>query len=112
MTTTTGLARVTVAAPQRRIDLALPEHVPLADLLSINGSYRRSNYSTGKNTDTYGVGAEWAPVRNYRARASYQLARVIQQSTDMFSHVLIDLTGFKKIGEHLCAVEGSEHQPL
>jgi len=34
-----------------------------------------------------------------------QLARVIQQSTDMFSQVLIDLTGFKKIGEHLAAVE-------
>ncbi len=33
MTTTTGLARVTVAAPQRRIDVALPEQVPLADLL-------------------------------------------------------------------------------
>lgn len=28
-----GLARVTVSAPQRRIDVALPEHVPLAELL-------------------------------------------------------------------------------
>jgi outer membrane receptor protein involved in Fe transport len=54
--------------------LPLAQRVPLADLLSINGSYRRSNYSTGKNTDTYGIGAEWAPVRNYRARASYQHA--------------------------------------
>ena len=33
MTTATGLARVTVAAPQRRIDVAVPEHVPLAELL-------------------------------------------------------------------------------
>ncbi|HEY6595958.1 MAG TPA: type VII secretion integral membrane protein EccD [Asanoa sp.] len=30
---TTGLARVTISAPQRRLDVALPEHVPLAELL-------------------------------------------------------------------------------
>ncbi len=28
-----GLARVTISAPQRRVDVALPEHLPLADLL-------------------------------------------------------------------------------
>lgn len=28
-----GLARVTVSAPQRRLDVALPEHVPVAELL-------------------------------------------------------------------------------
>jgi type VII secretion integral membrane protein EccD len=28
-----GLARVTISAPHRRIDVALPEHVPLAELL-------------------------------------------------------------------------------
>ena len=33
MTTATGLARVTVSAPQRRLDVALPEHLPLAELL-------------------------------------------------------------------------------
>lgn len=30
---TTGLTRVTIAAPQRRVDVALPEQVPLAELL-------------------------------------------------------------------------------
>jgi len=30
---TTGLARVTISAPERRVDVALPEHVPLAELL-------------------------------------------------------------------------------
>ncbi|HEU4346222.1 MAG TPA: type VII secretion integral membrane protein EccD [Actinoplanes sp.] len=28
-----GLARITISAPQRRVDVALPEHVPLAELL-------------------------------------------------------------------------------
>ena len=54
--------------------LPLAQRVPLADLLSVNGSYRRSNYSTGHSTNTYGVGAEWAPVRAYRLRGSYQRA--------------------------------------
>ena len=45
-----------------------------ADLLSVNGSYRRSHYTSGIETNTYGVGAEWAPVRNYRFRGSYQRA--------------------------------------
>jgi outer membrane receptor protein involved in Fe transport len=54
--------------------LPIAQRIPLAYLLSVNGSYRRSNYSTGKNTNTWGVGAEWAPVQNYRARGSYQHA--------------------------------------
>ncbi len=33
MTGSTGLARVTVSAPGRRLDVALPEHAPLAELL-------------------------------------------------------------------------------
>ena len=31
----TGLAKVTVAAPQRRLDLALPDHVAVAELLPL-----------------------------------------------------------------------------
>jgi len=54
--------------------LPLAQRVPMADLLSINGSYRRSNYSTGISTNTYGLGAEWAPVRAYRLRGSYSHA--------------------------------------
>ena len=34
-----------------------------------------------------------------------QLARVIQHSIELFSHVLVDLTGFEKLGEHLAAIE-------
>lgn len=33
MTAPTGLARVTISAPQRRVDVVLPEHVPVAELL-------------------------------------------------------------------------------
>jgi len=34
-----------------------------------------------------------------------QLARVIQHSAELFSHVIVDLTGFKMLGEHLAAIE-------
>ncbi len=34
-----------------------------------------------------------------------QLARVIQHSGELFAHVLVDLTGFKKLGEHLAAID-------
>jgi hypothetical protein len=34
-----------------------------------------------------------------------QLARVIQHSIELFTHVVVDLTGFKKLGEHLAAIE-------
>jgi outer membrane receptor protein involved in Fe transport len=54
--------------------LPIMQGMPLADLLSVSGSYRMSSYSTGKNTNTYGVGAEWAPERAYRLRGSYQRA--------------------------------------
>jgi outer membrane receptor protein involved in Fe transport len=50
------------------------EGVAMADLLSVSGSYRRSEYSTGPKTDTYGLGIEWAPVKDFRLRGSYQEA--------------------------------------
>jgi iron complex outermembrane recepter protein len=52
----------------------LIEGRPWADLLSVNGSYRRSNYAASFSTNTYGAGAEWAPVKEYRLRGSYQHA--------------------------------------
>jgi outer membrane receptor protein involved in Fe transport len=45
-----------------------------ADLLSVNGSYRNSDYNTGQRTDSYGLGIEWAPVKEIRSRGSYQRA--------------------------------------
>jgi hypothetical protein len=34
-----------------------------------------------------------------------QLARVITQGSELFAHVLVDLTGFELVGDHLAAVE-------
>ncbi len=50
------------------------EGQPMADLLSVNGSYRYSDYNSGRTTDSYGLGIEWAPVKMARFRGSYQQA--------------------------------------
>jgi outer membrane receptor protein involved in Fe transport len=42
--------------------------------LSVNGSYRYSDYSTGKTTDSYGLGIELTPTKTFKVRGSYQQA--------------------------------------
>lgn len=50
------------------------ENVPFADLLSVNASYRYSDFSTDQKANSYGVGFEWAPVKQAKLRGSYQRA--------------------------------------
>ena len=64
-----------------------------ADLLSVNGSYRHSSFDTGIKTKTYGLGAEWAPVQNYRLRTSYQHAARAANITELFQPQGNNLTG-------------------
>ncbi|HET7366217.1 MAG TPA: TonB-dependent receptor [Burkholderiales bacterium] len=56
------------------VRVPIAQRVRFADVLSVNGSYRHSAYSTNKDTNTWGFGAEWAPVREYRFRGSVQRA--------------------------------------
>jgi iron complex outermembrane receptor protein len=62
----------------------LIEGKPFADQLTISASYRHSDYSTNKKTNTYGLGSEWAPVRDYRFRGSYQHAVRHANVTELF----------------------------
>ncbi len=54
--------------------IPLVEGAPFADLLSVDVAYRYSDYLSGVQTDTYKIGAEWAPVEDIRFRASLQHA--------------------------------------
>lgn len=62
------------------VDYFLEARVPLlqdiflAQNLTLTGSYRYSDYSTGVSTDTYGVGLDWAVVDSFKVRGSYQRA--------------------------------------
>ncbi len=72
---TIGLAgQFTVKEAFAEVRVPIVENAPWADLLSVNGSYRYSDYSTGKQTSSYGLGVEWAPVKAVRLRGSYQQA--------------------------------------
>jgi iron complex outermembrane receptor protein len=56
------------------VRLPLIEGKKFADLLSLNGSFRHSEYDSSIKTNTYGLGIEWAPVKEARLRGSYQQA--------------------------------------
>jgi outer membrane receptor protein involved in Fe transport len=72
---THGLAgQFTVKEAFAEVKVPIIEGAQWADLLSVNGSYRYSDYSTNHTTDSYGLGVEWAPVKAVRLRGSYQQA--------------------------------------
>ena len=54
--------------------LPLVEGKPGIELLSLEGAYRYSDYSTGTSSDAYKIGADYAPTSDIRFRASYQQA--------------------------------------
>jgi len=56
------------------VRVPLFEGQPLADQVTVSASYRYSDYSDHRTTNTYGLGSEWAPVKEYRLRTSYQHA--------------------------------------
>jgi outer membrane receptor protein involved in Fe transport len=61
------------------------ENRPGVDMLSINGSYRYSDYSTDKSTDSYGIGIEYAPVKTVKLRGSYQQAVRAPNIVELFT---------------------------
>jgi hypothetical protein len=73
-----------------------------------------STAATGKPASDGAFATRWlrgtlallTPPRAGAAGAGLpQLAHLIQGSTELFEHVLVDLTGFRNIGEHLAAIE-------
>ena len=67
------------------------EDKPFADLLSVSASYRYSDFSTGKTTDSYGVGVEWAPVKMAKFRGSYQRAARAANVVELFTPAGVSL---------------------
>ena len=55
--------------------LPIMEQKDWAYLLSVNGSYRYSDYSTDQTTNSYGLGVEWAPVKDYKLRGTLPAGR-------------------------------------
>jgi outer membrane receptor protein involved in Fe transport len=77
---------------------------PGADLLSVNGSYRYSDYSTDKTTDSYGLGVEYAPIKTVKMRGSYQQAVRAPNIVELFA---AQGAGLFNMGADPCAPGGT-----
>jgi iron complex outermembrane receptor protein len=71
----------------------LMQDKPFARSISLEGGYRYSDYSLGFDTDTYKVGAEWAPVEDIRFRASFQRAVRAPNVQELFRPQVVQLDG-------------------
>lgn len=67
------------------VKVPLVQKRPLMELLSINGSYRNSDFSTGQKTNTYGLGLEYMPVQAVKLRGSYQRSARAANVIELFS---------------------------
>jgi len=84
-------AKTSVNEAFGEVRVPLVEGRQLADLLSVSGSYRRSRYVSGIKTNTYGIGAEWAPISKYRIRGSYQHAVRAANIVELFAPAGLNL---------------------
>jgi iron complex outermembrane recepter protein len=73
------------------LNMPLIEGKPGADLLSANVSYRYSDYNLGFTASSYGIGLEYAPVADFRARGSYQKAVRAPNVLELFSPINLGL---------------------
>ena len=64
----------TVVEPYAEIRVPIMQRQPWAYDMNVAAAYRYSNYSTDKTTNSYGLTADWAPVKEGRLRGSYQQA--------------------------------------
>ncbi len=56
------------------VRVPIVQDAPFAKLLQLDAAYRYSDYSSGKTSSTYKVGAEWAPTDDIRVRGSISQA--------------------------------------
>ena len=66
---------------------------PFADQLNVTASYRKSDYSTGQKTSSYGAGIEWAPIKEAKFRFSYQRAARAANVVELYTPAGLGLYG-------------------
>jgi outer membrane receptor protein involved in Fe transport len=81
----------TVVEPYAEIRVPIAQRQPWAYDLSVNAAYRYSNYNTGVRTNSYGIGAEWAPIKEGKLRGSYQQAVRAANIIELFTPQFINL---------------------
>jgi outer membrane receptor protein involved in Fe transport len=77
------------------VDVPVLEHKPLAESLGLSLGYRYSDYNLGFKTNTYKFGVEYAPVSDFRVRASYARAVRAPNIAELFAPQAVGLDGTK-----------------
>lgn len=75
------------------VKVPLAQNKPFIDALELSASYRHSDYSTGKIANTYGLGLDWAPIKQVRLRGSYQRAVRAPTIQDLYNPQSVGLDG-------------------
>ncbi|MBB6094580.1 outer membrane receptor protein involved in Fe transport [Povalibacter uvarum] len=87
----TGGATIGIAGSTNVNDIFTEINVPLvqdkafAQQLGLELAYRYSDYGDSVSTDTYKIGADWAPVEDIRFRASFQRAVRAANIVELFT---------------------------
>jgi outer membrane receptor protein involved in Fe transport len=87
----TGGATIGISGATNVTDVFMEGRVPLvqdktgAHDLGIDVAYRYSDYGSNLTTDTYKIGADWAPTTDIRFRASYQRAVRAANIVELFT---------------------------
>jgi len=75
------------------VSAPIAEHQVWAESASLTAGYRYSSYSEGFKTNTYKVGAEWAPIKDIRTRLSYQRAVRAPNIFELYQAQAVGLDG-------------------
>ena len=73
--------------------LPLIEGKAFAKSLTLDAGYRYSDYTIGFKTDTYKFGLQWAPIDDFRLRASYQRAVRAPNIQELYQPGSVQLDG-------------------
>lgn len=65
--------------------IPIVQNAPGADEISMDLAYRHSSYRSGVDSDSFKIGADWAPVEDIRVRASFQRAVRAANVIELFS---------------------------
>jgi iron complex outermembrane receptor protein len=66
-------------------EIPLLSNLPLIETLTVDGAFRRADYSTFGESDTYKLGGLWAPIEDVRFRANYSKAVRVPNLFELFS---------------------------
>jgi outer membrane receptor protein involved in Fe transport len=68
------------------LELPILNHVPFADVLTVQGAARYSHYNTSAgNTWAWNINGVWGPVRDIKFRANYSKSVRVPTLNDLFS---------------------------